>query len=116
MSIFALGEIMYAIKKCIKDDVKRKAAIDKLFEIFSTRQIKFCSPQFADMEKAIEIKETFRTANLGKIEPSDALHLACAINHKAHVFVTLDGFLRENAEFIKQNFKIRVELPSSDLK
>ncbi|MBW2984906.1 PIN domain-containing protein [Candidatus Woesearchaeota archaeon] len=110
ISIFALGEIIKAVHKRIEDTVKRELAITRLLAILSERNIRFISPQFEDMKLALCIRKILK-----EIEPADALHLACAINKKANVFVTLDGYLWENREIIQKKYNIKIKKPNSKI-
>ncbi len=70
------------------------------------RKIEFYSQRF----KAFRLVDEIRHKE-SRIEPSDALHLATAIENGADVFVTKDKTLVKNSN-LERAFKIRISHPS----
>ena len=78
-----------------KEDRKREIAFHKMNDVL--KDLVPCSPQFEDFELALELRKIDYN-----IEPADALHLAIAMNKKAHVFVTFGERELVSNERIKQ--------------
>ncbi len=78
VSNLTYGEIYRALMKMFDKDQEREMAFHKINDVL--RQIDICSSQFEDYELSLKFKDVDY-----KLEPSDALHLAMAINNKSQV-------------------------------
>ncbi|MFQ6121194.1 MAG: PIN domain-containing protein [Methanosarcinales archaeon] len=65
-------------------------------DLRSKRKIKIYSPQFLAFEIALKINKIDT-----RIEPADALHLACAIENSANAFITIDEKFNQQGDFKK---------------
>ena len=93
ISSLTLGEILKFLSG-LEGDMERVMAFHKINDIIKNAEV--TSPQFEDYKIAQELHNIDY-----KIEPSDALHVAIAINKKAKVFATLgERELAENGRIV----------------
>ncbi len=104
ISLSALGEFLLIV---LRDyvSVERELTIRKLYDLLGKRKITFLTPTKTTFNIATKVMELdFR------IEPTDALHYATAVQENAKSFVTLDKILLENY-IIENEFGVKIKHP-----
>lgn len=100
ISISALGEIIYAVRKNIADSEKQLDAIRELFAIIDAGSIKFNYSEKASFDLALKLLSDDLL-----IKPADALRVAESIVSNA-VLVTIDGEIAKSLAVRRAGAKI----------
>lgn len=107
ISTLSMGEILTAIVVGFGDDTRLKIdALEVLDSALSVREINIIPLSNDVLVHARSIRELD-----SRIDVSDAINLACAVDDGADVFVTFDEKLLNNQRFEKQ-FKLKISSPS----
>lgn len=105
ISFNVLGEITKNLLIEIDESWIKEQAFIMLDDLIYKRRIDFYSPQCTAFNIALEINRLDT-----RIEPADALHVACAIEDKANAFVTIDTTLLRSKK-IKEKFGLKIKHP-----
>ena len=103
ISFPALSEIQATILS-VDDYNIRQDSIETIYHLIKSRKIKFYAPKFT-AHIIMEIRNIDK-----RIEPLDREILACSIEDKALVLVTLDSTMINN-KHIENAFKIKIKHP-----
>ncbi len=106
LSISVIGEVFVVIETDVKEAENKELFFRFFDSLIKRRKTMFATGDFNAYDLTAKIKNIET-----RIEPSDALHLAIAIQHKANVFVTLDEKIIHNRDLEKE-FGIKILHPS----